>query len=71
MGLSTSVGINYSHLGSLTWMLGSADGNAEATSWFAGCHHKFASSVAHLTNNNAGGPVRKFFVERVEKATDN
>jgi len=52
-------------------MLGSADGNAEATSWFAGCHHKFASSVAHLTDNNAGGPVRKFFVERVEKATDN
>jgi hypothetical protein len=52
-------------------MLGSADGNAEATTWFAGCHHKFASSVTDLTENNAGGPVRKFLVERVEKTTDN
>jgi len=32
---------------------------------------KFASFVADLTENSASNPVRKFFVKRVEKVTDN
>jgi hypothetical protein len=52
-------------------MLDPARENAEAASWFAGFVGKFASVVADLTENSASNPVRKFFVKRVEKVTDN
>jgi hypothetical protein len=45
--------------------------NTETASWFAGVVGKFASFVADLTENSASNPVRKFFVKRVEKVTDN
>jgi hypothetical protein len=58
-------------MGILPSMLELADTTPKRPPGSQGVVGKFASFVADLTENSASNPVRKFFVKRVEKVTDN